>query len=303
MRPEHAKFFYKTEKFEIVKLLLDHGADINKRDHKGRTPIFHAYLSRHMCIDLHDYRRREEFFNWPCRFEKFVTNTFHSDRRKIVQALYERGAQVSDSDNDGHTVLHLTASLQCHEDFVELEKTILESFLDQKIDVNARIHGSGLTALHIASVNKHETLVRTLLASGADVNCRDTENSATPLHLAALYNQHTVVNILLNSRNNRANVNAVDRQDRTALHNAVISLYRCERWKKLKKMLVILIRRGVNVDARDKDGNTALHLCVKNYIYCIKVLLDNGADINIENRDGMTPLMLCCENQVGFFSS
>jgi len=60
-----------------------------------------------------------------------------------------------------------------------------------------------------------------------------------------------------------------------------------------------LVRSGIDVNARDKDGNTALHLVATNEnIYsqemCIKFtrqLIKLGANVHVVNRFGRTPLL------------
>ena len=61
----------------------------------------------------------------------------------------------------------------------------------------------------------------------------------------------------------------------------------------------LLIKHGAKIDARDKEGLTALHRAVmainkKN----IRMLLRNGASLNVKNRYGMTPFewVLCNDN-------
>lgn len=62
------------------------------------------------------------------------------------------------------------------------------------------------------------------------------------------------------------------------LHN---SLEACE-W---------LCKNGANVNAINKDGNTALHIsAMSGFSNCIKLLLDAGCDKNILNKKGKTAL-------------
>jgi ankyrin repeat protein len=64
-----------------------------------------------------------------------------------------------------------------------------------------------------------------------------------------------------------------------------------------KKIIIYLIKGGININHQDNDGNTALHIAIKlrqnNEI--IKLLLDNGADVNIKNKNGKTPLDIAME--------
>lgn len=50
---------------------------------------------------------------------------------------------------------------------------------------------------------------------------------------------------------------------------------------------------GINVNVRDKDGNTALiAACEKNEINIVNLLLRNGADVNAKNKAGQTALIV-----------
>ncbi|XP_014467385.1 PREDICTED: uncharacterized protein LOC106740649 isoform X2 [Dinoponera quadriceps] len=54
-----------------------------------------------------------------------------------------------------------------------------------------------------------------------------------------------------------------------------------------------LIKRGVSVNSKDRDGNTPLHWAVENGdLKVIELLLDKGATVNIKNNKGESPLDL-----------
>ncbi|XP_046581218.1 serine/threonine-protein phosphatase 6 regulatory ankyrin repeat subunit C-like [Haliotis rubra] len=52
-----------------------------------------------------------------------------------------------------------------------------------------------------------------------------------------------------------------------------------------------LLVKGFQVDLKDNDGNTPLHLAVQNsHLECVKILLQHKAPVNQENREGLVPL-------------
>ena len=55
----------------------------------------------------------------------------------------------------------------------------------------------------------------------------------------------------------------------------------------------ILINKGIDINAKDKDGNTPLIYSFKNvHRRIIKLLIDKGADVTAKNKDGKDPLSL-----------
>ena len=55
-----------------------------------------------------------------------------------------------------------------------------------------------------------------------------------------------------------------------------------------------MVNRGIDINAKDDQGNTLLHDKYQNepaeYIWLIRTLLAHGANINEKNNDGETPL-------------
>ncbi|CZS75070.1 unnamed protein product [Fusarium graminearum] len=57
------------------------------------------------------------------------------------------------------------------------------------------------------------------------------------------------------------------------------------------EILKMLLKKGVDVAAADKDGRTPLHLASQNgHLEIVKMLLENGVDAAAADKDGWTPL-------------
>lgn len=57
-------------------------------------------------------------------------------------------------------------------------------------------------------------------------------------------------------------------------------------------LIIELINKGADVNAPDKDGNTALMYTVRNnHVWLAKILIKTGADVNAQDAEGRTALM------------
>ena len=122
-------------------------------------------------------------------------------------------------------------------------------------------------------------IVDILLENGADVNHRD-ECGRTPLYIALSNGNPIIVRKLLDTG---ADVNAVDNDNCTCIHNYSITL---------ECLDIVLCYGGLNlINKQDDYGYTPLHIAIQaGNIAIIPRLLDCCADPNIPDMKGITPL-------------
>lgn len=96
------------------------------------------------------------------------------------------------------------------------------------------------------------------------VDVRNAENQ-TPLHLACLSHSLEALELLIKYK---ADVNAVYRNGRSALHAAIVKQSRCV------DCLRILVKNGANVNAIDDYGYTPLHMAAINeFTFAVQLLI------------------------------
>ena len=233
---------------DLVKLLLQSGADINARGGEQQRTIL-------MLSMLHG-------------------NT------SIVQYLLDEGASVNTQDRKGDTALML-ASSSGHSEIVRL-------LLNYGADINIVGKGFGFTALSYACILQHTVCVDLLLASGADPNLHGrkispliatcfvfhqkkdptilemllsagakpntiTEDGVTALMATVIFAYEKGVEILLNAA---ADVNIHTQSSATALHLAATigHLAICK----------LLLASGAQPSLKDHNGDTPLDLALSN---------------------------------------
>ena len=64
------------------------------------------------------------------------------------------------------------------------------------------------------------------------------------------------------------------------------------------KQLKLRIQKGDDINAKDKDGETSLHIAIeqKCQMEIIELLLENGADVNATGKYQLTPLIAAVKN-------
>jgi hypothetical protein len=147
-----------------------------------------------------------------------------------------------------------------------------------------------------------------LVERGADVKARDMRN-ATPLHFASFHGRPEIAQLLFE---HGANAQAEDNLGRSPLHEVSRGVYEHQRYpfftmgtpgvrvyhpQKTIDVALLLLERGVDVNALDENHTTPLHLASSYGLLDIaQLLLDHGATANAENVYGQTPLHLVSQD-------
>ncbi|CAK71714.1 unnamed protein product (macronuclear) [Paramecium tetraurelia] len=131
-------------------------------------------------------------------------------------------------------------------------------------------------------------IIRFLVERGANINAR-TALGRTPFSKASFLGLYNVIEFLLQQPN--IDFNYADKQGRNALHNAVGT------WCYDSPLIAqLLLEHGMDVEAKDKDENTPLHVAASSEaLSSIPVLIAFGCDINRRNKWGETALIIAAK--------
>ena len=260
---------------EIAKLLLDHGANAQVKDNKGRSP-------------LHEVSPGIHLYKWyylgggqylPGNRVYPAQNAFN-----VALLLLDRNADVNALDNDYTTPLHLASS----HGILEVARLLLERGATANVK---NVHGQ--TPLHLVSqcadlCHENSEVARLFLEIGMDVNVRDN-CLGTPLHFACSHGNLETAQVLLD---HGAEPNAQNADGQTPLHRVSQDSHIDE--PDDPRVAQLMLERGANVNALDQDHETPLHLALyKSNTKTVQVLLgDHDINVNVENVRGQTPLHL-----------
>jgi ankyrin repeat protein len=297
---------------DVVKALINQGANVNVADHKGWTPLMSATKKGHLTTvqALLGAPR----ININAQKSDGVTALYlaalngHYD---LVKALIDQGGDVSIGANDGWTPLMLAAE--------KGHLTTVQALLGAPdIDIDAQ-KLDGATALIVAAANGKNDLVKALIDKGGDVNIRahdgwpplifaaekghlttvqallsapdididaQISNGVTALYLAALNGKDEFVKALINKG---ANVNVRTNDGWTPLVSAAEKGH-------LTTVQALLGAPDIDIDAQNVSGATALiFAAMHGHLTTLQRLIEKGANVNITDNGGWTPLMLAIE--------
>ncbi|CAB0040645.1 unnamed protein product [Trichogramma brassicae] len=223
-----------------------------------------------------------------------VTNRKQSEAGYPFVDFVIRTGYVDESevDKDGKpwsrrtTALHRAAQHQkfdCIRDLFKIYK---------KFDVNYVDEESGLTHFHAACVAGLDDVVEKFLDLGQNPNCPSRKSVDAPLHLALRHDHVKVVELLMESG---AFPNLANEDGSTPLH--VIS-QRARDDDLMETFFRINddILQKVQLDARDKSGDTPLHYALRyDNARTAETLLRRGANPNLVDALGSTPLQIVCQ--------
>lgn len=276
---------------ENVRWLIDHGAGLEGRDALGRTPLINAVDrgydgSLSLLLDSGaDLEAKDSSGQTALAAAVLAGNM------KTLGILIERGARLEDADTCGRTAL-LLAAKNGHTDAVAL-------LLRNGADVNAT-DDDGMTPLMFAASEGRTEAVRLLLESGADMYAlphdRLEKNSA--MELAAENGHFEAMSEFLKVGTDRwlrgrVLLDAVKSGCQTTLSRLLESYedpvekeeahstaLPYAAWNDKTDIVMMLLRRGVDVNVRDEPSKTtALIEAARNGSPgLVALLLEQGAD-------------------------
>ncbi len=286
-----------------LKKQIDSKADLNARDRRGATPLMHAAAFGSLDA-MKALLEAGADVNAANSFNATALIWAAGDPAK-VRLLLDRGADVKAVTKQGRTALHVAAATHGASESLKLllakgadhkqrdylratainaaaeadDIASLRMLIDHGADANSA-DLRGYTPLIAAAWNGNAEAARLLFAKGADSNASTTFGGIvkngpialrklTPLLWAAPFASRDLTAALLDGG---AKANAVDERGLTALMLAVAT----ERPD--PGALRLLIARGVDINAKDNNGETALDWAKKHgYPEVLKMLAQAGA--------------------------
>ncbi|XP_055683322.1 serine/threonine-protein phosphatase 6 regulatory ankyrin repeat subunit A isoform X2 [Lutzomyia longipalpis] len=272
---------------EIVRLLLENGADVGLVTKSANETAFHycaiagnndvlSEMISHMSpTDISKALNKQSSVGWTP-----LLIASHRGHMELVNNLLANHARVDVFDIEGRSALHLAAERGYEQ--------VCDALLTNKAFINSKSR-VGRTALHLAAMNGFTHLVKFLIRDHNAVIDILTLRKQTPLHLAAGNGQIEVCKLLLELG---ANIDATDDLGQKPIHVAAQNNF-----SEVAKLF--LQAHPSLVNATSKDGNTCAHIAaIQGSVKVIEELMkfDRQGVIGARNKiTDATPLQLAAE--------
>ena len=267
-----------------MRLLLEHGANVNMYSHRGSCAIHEAVNARNLDVLQVLLENDKTDVNAPHLMKYGMTAlaiAAHEDYPEIAIALLQHdNVKINSKDLKGITALSHAIAVAG----IEVAEWILDG-QERSVDLDAR-DWKGSTALSLAAEKGMDDLVVKLLSKGADSSIRDDQGGGTAILRAIDGNQLSTVKIMLE---HGVDINCLDDQDRGLLHGAATG--------DGDEMVQLLLDKGLDPDCIDKKGKAPLHDASRGgYSTTVRTLLDSGANPWLKDSTGRTPWTVAWHN-------
>ncbi len=303
-------FWYnENDKYEIIKMLLDYGADV---DIRFDTEVYYNITLLMLACDNNDYKLADLLLKNGADINAVDENNNNvlnyalqrneNKSYKMTKYCLDNGANVNNpitNESKAYTFAlgygnKTTIELyNKHNAHFSTDKNILleigmiaaetgnvillKKAIKNGLDVNTELYEK--TMLYKASLMGHDNTVKYLLDNGARPSVKNGHWGIDPLIVAVYMGYNGVIELLLTAQPDIINA----KRNEQLLHLAIE--------KSNEKVVKTLLDNDYNIEEKDSFGNSPLYEATYNgNIDMVRLLLAYNADVNNPNNNGFTPL-------------
>ncbi|KAK3812803.1 MAG: ankyrin repeat-containing domain protein [Benniella sp.] len=297
--PLHILVQEQPEALESIKLLVQHGVDVNHATEKGLSVLHtlaHSYRpgcleAMKLLVSFGANVKAISVHGWS------VMHTFaryNAEPYECIKYLIDHGVSVHSQTDEQCTVLHALARCIFRGEYSRASKDMLKTIklvVEHGVDVNAKTIKQW-TALHYTAKDNPDPVeaMAYLLEKGADVNVIGADGWSV-LHCLVRYNKSPLEGIKLLVKAG-VDVNVLKAGHATALHSLA---KHCQDPHESYESIKVLLDAGVDVNKQGKKEWTTLHFLVysnRKPMAALRLLLEAGAIVHDKTADGWSPTHL-----------
>ncbi len=184
---DNLRLAVRTGNKELVALLLDRGADINRRNYLEETPLFASLIGDDPEIVRLLVEKGADLTSVSSYGQTVTVTAIHIGRLEALKLFLSKGVDVNSEDATGKTLVFHAAGSP--------DPKVMRLLLDMGGETN-RADQDGVSPLMQAIIGEQPENARVLLEKGADVHVHDRKGRS-PLMIASSRNRLDVMQALL----------------------------------------------------------------------------------------------------------
>jgi len=264
--------------FEMFKLLLDAGADINSKDVEGKSALMYILSTKKATVKLIELLiRYGAYINSLCKSGKSpLIYACKGNNRYVLNFLLKSHADINVISKDGKPLLCHATMNGC----MFLSQYLIENNLTKDINFVDKDYE---TPLMYAVKSKNVNLVQFLLENGANVNYINNKDESALSKTMSTRISKKMIAILEMLINYGADINKIyNITENNKLSCSKITPLIYAVGHKNLNLIELFIKNGANVNDKDTKGATPLYYAITHSqkIEIVEYLIDNGADVN-----------------------
>ncbi|WP_286927593.1 ankyrin repeat domain-containing protein [Flavobacterium sp. UBA4197] len=264
--------------FTLINYFIGKGLDIKSTDANGNTAFNYAARTGNITTLKRLLEKGVTFNDNAMIFASQGTRST-ANTLELYQYLESLKIKPTAVSKNGQNALHAIVRKDKQED-------IIKYFIEKGVDINQADHDGTTAFMNAAMANSDVAVINLLAASVKNIN-QVNKKGISALALAVRSNTPEVVRLLIQKG---ADVNVADANgDNLAYY--LIQSYNPQKAEAFEAKLKALEEKGFKVATPQKNGNTLYHLAVaKNDLSLIKLVERYKVDVNAKNKEGMTAL-------------
>jgi ankyrin repeat protein len=268
---------------EVVIHLLGEGAQADRLNSIGRTPLILASMGGHLGVVRVLSQHMEAYWLNAPDSNRMTALHYAAENgyEEVVTHLLGEGAEGHQLNGEGRSPL-MSASTRGH---LGVVRVLIQHVGPQGLN---EADNDGITGLHYAADEGESEIVGLLLSKGAQANTRDV-HGITPLMVASIKGHLEVVELLAEHVGPQW-LEESDNMGWTALHWAADAGH-CE-------VVAFLLSKGAQASTRDINGLTPLIIASGcGHVDVVRLLLQSMGTqaLNDLDNDGMTALLYAAD--------
>ena len=252
----------KYDNISLIKILFDHDNKlINYKDNDENTPL-------HIAILYNDI--------------------------KALKIILDYGANINSIDKNKNTPLHVACILN--------KTPLIHLLFKYNPRINTK-NIDGRTPLMLSTEKNNLTICRELINRGANINAQESHNALFPLYIAGYYNYFKLIKYYLTIKNININLQTNQGYTILMELISNIKKVKSSDYKNFLNIVYRLIYKyHIDVNIYNEFSETTLHILLnkdkkcKYFIGLFEILIKNTIDLNVKDTNGNSILHLIIKN-------